>query len=360
MWDGEAELAAAGGSPGRQAPELRGGLRGDLHRRAVLRRHARKRAASARPHDLPRRRRRLSLGPGSRRRASATKRTACSKKSPRPPPQRYPAAGPAACRSRTLPAAARIGPAHPRARAPLVARRSPPTWNALAPSSGACACDYGYTLELPSREVADPLAYFLFDRRKGHCEYFASAMTVMLRDHRHPGAAGHRLSERHLQPDDRALAGARLRRAYLGGGVDSRAEDGPPSTPRRPTRTRRTSRLMARLGLYLDAAETFWQQWVVGYDAGQQGSLADRMEQRVRRMGVNWFDSRRRPRAPTGTSAAWRGRADTGSATVIVVVASALRSGSLGPPLLRLLRMPPPRAACAPRRGQRGGRDAAV
>ena len=41
--------------------------------------------------------------------------------------------------------------------------------------------DYGYTLELPSHEVADPLAYFLFERRKGHCEYFASAMTVMLR-----------------------------------------------------------------------------------------------------------------------------------------------------------------------------------
>ena len=41
--------------------------------------------------------------------------------------------------------------------------------------------DYGYTLELPDREVADPLANFLFARRKGHCEYFASAMAVMLR-----------------------------------------------------------------------------------------------------------------------------------------------------------------------------------
>ena len=41
--------------------------------------------------------------------------------------------------------------------------------------------DYGYTLQLPDREVADPLANFLFARRKGHCEYFASAMAVMLR-----------------------------------------------------------------------------------------------------------------------------------------------------------------------------------
>ena len=42
--------------------------------------------------------------------------------------------------------------------------------------------DYGYTLESASRgSVADPLANFLFVRKKGHCEYFASAMAVMLR-----------------------------------------------------------------------------------------------------------------------------------------------------------------------------------
>ena len=41
--------------------------------------------------------------------------------------------------------------------------------------------DYGYTLELLPKEVPDPLASFLFDRRKGHCEYFASAMAIMLR-----------------------------------------------------------------------------------------------------------------------------------------------------------------------------------
>ncbi|MGH9645490.1 MAG: transglutaminaseTgpA domain-containing protein, partial [Bryobacteraceae bacterium] len=41
--------------------------------------------------------------------------------------------------------------------------------------------DYGYTLELLPAPVADPLATFLFARKKGHCEYFASAMAVMLR-----------------------------------------------------------------------------------------------------------------------------------------------------------------------------------
>jgi transglutaminase-like putative cysteine protease/uncharacterized membrane protein len=41
---------------------------------------------------------------------------------------------------------------------------------------------YGYSLELKGTpESADPLATFLFSVRRGHCEYFASAMAVMLR-----------------------------------------------------------------------------------------------------------------------------------------------------------------------------------
>src|SRR6202046_3950503 len=40
---------------------------------------------------------------------------------------------------------------------------------------------YGYTLQLLRSPVADPLANFLFERKQGHCEYFASSMAVMLR-----------------------------------------------------------------------------------------------------------------------------------------------------------------------------------
>lgn len=39
---------------------------------------------------------------------------------------------------------------------------------------------YAYTLELPDGPT-DPLADFLFDRKRGHCEYFASALAVLLR-----------------------------------------------------------------------------------------------------------------------------------------------------------------------------------
>jgi hypothetical protein len=40
--------------------------------------------------------------------------------------------------------------------------------------------DYTYTLELGG-DVEDPLADFLFERKAGHCEHFATALTILLR-----------------------------------------------------------------------------------------------------------------------------------------------------------------------------------
>lgn len=40
---------------------------------------------------------------------------------------------------------------------------------------------YGYTLDLTREEAVDPVADFLFHVRRGHCEYFASAMVLLLR-----------------------------------------------------------------------------------------------------------------------------------------------------------------------------------
>ena len=41
--------------------------------------------------------------------------------------------------------------------------------------------NFGYTLQLPSSVPRDPVANFLFERKRGHCEYFASSMAIMLR-----------------------------------------------------------------------------------------------------------------------------------------------------------------------------------
>jgi hypothetical protein len=61
--------------------------------------------------------------------------------------------------------------------------------------------------------------------------------------------------------------------------------------PTPPDPDRRGFALLTKLGLYLDAAETFWQEWVVSYDISRQGTLADRLEQGTRGMGIRWFDS---------------------------------------------------------------------
>ncbi len=45
---------------------------------------------------------------------------------------------------------------------------------------------FGYTLQLPRVLPHDPLGNFLFERKQGHCEYFSSAMAVMLRTLRIP------------------------------------------------------------------------------------------------------------------------------------------------------------------------------
>jgi len=63
--------------------------------------------------------------------------------------------------------------------------------------------------------------------------------------------------------------------------------------------------LLTRLALYADAAETFWQEWVVSYDLGHQATLADRMQQASRRVSLHWLDrlidwgSNWQPRAQT-------------------------------------------------------------
>ncbi|HXO22076.1 MAG TPA: transglutaminase domain-containing protein, partial [Thermoanaerobaculia bacterium] len=41
--------------------------------------------------------------------------------------------------------------------------------------------NYGYTQDFAGRSTADPLDDFLFRYKSGHCEYFASAMVLMLR-----------------------------------------------------------------------------------------------------------------------------------------------------------------------------------
>ena len=127
---------------------------------------------------------------------------------------------------------------------------------------------FGYTLQLPQEEANDPIANFLFERKQGHCEYFASSMAVMLRTLGIPSRVvnGFRSSEFNDITGSyvvRAKDAHSWVEAYFPG-------YGWQTFDPTPSGTVGTPQGWARLALYLDAAASFWRDWVVSYDSSNQ------------------------------------------------------------------------------------------
>jgi transglutaminase-like putative cysteine protease len=149
--------------------------------------------------------------------------------------------------------------------------------------------NFEYTLELPAKETADPLADFLFERRKGHCEYFASSLAVMLRTIGIPSRLVTGFDGGALNP----ISGWYVLRAsdahsWVEAWLPNRGWTTLDPTP--PARTPRRQALLARFMFYMDAAEMFWQDWVVSYDLERQVTLAARMQSSSRVLGSRWLD----------------------------------------------------------------------
>ncbi|MFZ3215523.1 MAG: DUF3488 and transglutaminase-like domain-containing protein [Candidatus Acidiferrales bacterium] len=147
---------------------------------------------------------------------------------------------------------------------------------------------YGYTLDLTGPRTADPLAYFLFTRRAGHCEYFAAAMTVMLRDVGVPAR----------------YVGGFLPGEYndIGGDWIVRASDahvwvevffpdyGWITFDPTPPGDEKPGGLLARVGMYWDWFQYAWGEWIINYDFSHQVTLA----QNVQRSSRDWGASARK------------------------------------------------------------------
>lgn len=142
---------------------------------------------------------------------------------------------------------------------------------------------YAYTLDLTGPKVDDPLAYFLFVRRAGHCEYFATAMTVMLR------ALG--IPARYI--------GGFLPGEYNDVGNDYIVRESDAHTwvevyfpvygwitfdPTPPGNENRGG-LLDRLGFYWDWFQLNWSEWVVNYDFTHQFTLAQNVQRSSRHWG---------------------------------------------------------------------------
>jgi transglutaminase-like putative cysteine protease len=147
--------------------------------------------------------------------------------------------------------------------------------------------NYGYTLELPSTPSRDPVAYFLFVRKKGHCEYFASAMAVMLRTLGIPS----RVVTGFQSGVFNSLTGWQLIRAsdahaWVEGWT---ASGGWTVFDPTPPAVAESGGLLSRVALLYDAANQFWQDWVLRYDLERQAVLASRMQQSGRQVRFDWI-----------------------------------------------------------------------
>jgi hypothetical protein len=142
--------------------------------------------------------------------------------------------------------------------------------------------NYGYTLS-PNISADDPLAEFLFERRAGHCEYFATAMAVMLRTIGIPSRVvnGFQMGEYNDISD---FYSVRQRDAhswvevYLG--ASRRWIEFDP-TPAAGINDYSHGGVLARLKKYLEAAEVFWMDYVVTLSSEQQAAMMSRLQQRI-------------------------------------------------------------------------------
>ena len=147
--------------------------------------------------------------------------------------------------------------------------------------------NYAYTLQLPSGPQRDPVGYFLFERKAGHCEYFASSMALMLRTLGIPARVvnGFRGGEFNSVTGSyiiRARDAHSWVEAYFSGYGWISFDPTPAGAAVAPG-------TWSRFGLYLDALHEFWREWVINYDFAHQMSLSNNMTVRSRR----WIDSAR-------------------------------------------------------------------
>ena len=147
---------------------------------------------------------------------------------------------------------------------------------------------YAYTLDLTGSPGDNPLAHFLFVRRAGHCEYFASAMTMMLRSIGIPA----RYVAGFLPGEYNDVGGDYIVRegdAHTWVEVYFPGYDWIPFDPT-PSGTSTHGGLVERLAFYWDWFQFAWGEWVINYDFGHQATLAQNVQKASRDWGERGRD----------------------------------------------------------------------
>jgi protein-glutamine gamma-glutamyltransferase len=151
---------------------------------------------------------------------------------------------------------------------------------------------FGYTLQLGARAPKDPLAYFLFERKQGHCEYFASSMAVLLRSIGIPSRVvnGFRTGEFN-DVNSQYVVRARNAHSWVEAYFPGHGWATFDPTPAAPFATHHG---WSRAMLYLDAMQSFWREWIINYDFTHQRALGQEATQTGRRFVERTSDWGRR------------------------------------------------------------------
>jgi hypothetical protein len=142
--------------------------------------------------------------------------------------------------------------------------------------------EYGYSLEMKA-SGPDPLADFLFNVKTGHCEYFSTAMAVMLRTRNIPA----RVVNGFLSGEYNEAADAyTVRQSDAHSWVEVYFPESNSWVTFDPTPSAGktepvSSGFAAQAGKYAEALELIWFQYVVGYDKQEQRSLAASLQNRL-------------------------------------------------------------------------------
>jgi len=135
--------------------------------------------------------------------------------------------------------------------------------------------DYRYDLDSPSGAAKNPLDHFLFESKRGHCEFYSTAMAVLLRTLGVPtrnvtgfiGGTFNRFGRYYAVRQGDAHSWVEV---YLDGRGWTRFDPTPPSDA--APRSEITG-VLAFVRDFVEAAAQRWNRHIVGYDLKQQISL---------------------------------------------------------------------------------------
>lgn len=149
--------------------------------------------------------------------------------------------------------------------------------------------EFGYTLNRPQRDPGvEPIGDFLLRRKRGHCEYFASAMAVICQLNGVPArlVAGYCGGE--YNPVGHFYL-VRQKHAHSWVEVFIPGEDWVTfdPTPAAGTQPERNSSYLTGVTRYLDYLQFQWANMVVSYDADQRKSLYEKFSAWVMRPAHN-------------------------------------------------------------------------